>query len=357
MLKHFHIQSLFLAPLFLLTAAFGQQPQPGGAPESLSSAANAQTGSREIHLNVVVSPKGGDPVAGLQQQDFTLFDNKIAKPFNSFRALSQGQEPTRVIILIDAVNINFQNVAYERQELDKFLRSDGGHLTLPTSLAIFKDTETDVQKGFSLDGNALAGDLDQAVIGLRDLRRNTGIYGADERFQLSLKTLEQLTSSLGAIPGRKLLLWASPGWPLLTGPRIQLDRKQEDGLYATIAELSTRLREANITLYSIDSLGVSEGLGRVNYYQEFTKGVSKPGQVQLGNLALQVLAVQSGGLALNSSDIGALFRKCIADTRSYYQLSFSSQPADSRNEYHHIEVKLSRPDLVARTRDGYYAQP
>jgi hypothetical protein len=39
--------------------------------------------------------------------------------------------------------------------------------------------------------------------------------------------------------------------------------------------------------------------------------VSEPSQVNPGNLALQVLATQSGGLALNmSNDVASLLQKC-----------------------------------------------
>ena len=346
MLRNLRYSLTLVAPLVLLSAAFCQQPLAG----SLSS-----TG--EIRLNVVVSPKNGEPVSGLTQQDFTLFDNKVQKPITGFRAMSAGQEPTRVILLIDAVNISYQNMAYERDEMIRFLRSNGGHLALPTAIAVFKDTGTQIQQGFSQDGNALADDLNNKQIGLRTIPRSTGFYGAGERFQLSMSTLSRLAEQEAAVPGRKLILWASPGWPLLSGPGIQLQASQQAQLFQTIVDLSTRLRQANITLYSIDSLGVSEPLGRVDFYQSFTKGVSKPSQVSVGNLSLQTLAVQSGGLALNSSDIPALLNKCIADTSAYYQVSFATQRADDRNEYHHVEIKLSNPGLVARTRDGYYAQP
>jgi hypothetical protein len=32
-------------------------------------------------------------------------------------------------------------------------------------------------------------------------------------------------------------------------------------------------------------------------------------------------------------------------------------PSEKPNDYHHIEVRLDRRDLIARTRDGYYANP
>jgi hypothetical protein len=103
---------------------------------------------------------------------------------------------------------------------------------------------------------------------------------------------------------------------------------------------------------------VGEPLLRADYYQEFTKGVRKPKDTQVGNLGLQVLAVQSGGLAIETNnDIAASLQKCMAETESWYEISFPIPPAESPNEYHHLEVKLNKPGLSARTSDGYYAQP
>jgi hypothetical protein len=42
-----------------------------------------------------------------------------------------------------------------------------------------------------------------------------------------------------------------------------------------------------------------------------------PSQVRSGNLALEVIATQSGGLALNSgNDIAAKLQQCVDDTRA-----------------------------------------
>ena len=102
---------------------------------------------------------------------------------------------------------------------------------------------------------------------------------------------------------------------------------------------------------------MEEGLGRTFYYENFLKGVSSANKVQNGNLALQVLAAQSGGRVLTSSnDIGKLIRSCLEDSRAFYTLSFDSPPADHPNEYHSLQIKISKPGLSAHTRTGYYAQ-
>jgi VWFA-related protein len=310
-----------------------------------------------IDLDVVVTAKSGPPVANLEQQDFTVLDNKTPQHLTSFKAITGNGEPIHIILVIDTVNDSYQNIAYQRGEIDKFLRAGGGHLAQPMALAFFTDTGTQVLNGFSTDGNALSQSLDQYSVGLRTIHRSSQ-FQASDRFQLSMKAIGQIAGYAANTPGRKMIFWLSPGWPLLSGPRIDLDAKQQNQAFATIVGLSTELRQAGITLYSIDPLGTSEGIGRTFYYQSFLKGVSKPGQASLGALSLQVLATQSGGLALSSSnDIGSLLQKCMADTQAYYQMSFEAAPADRRDEYHNLEIQVSKPGLIARTRQGYYAQP
>jgi VWFA-related protein len=345
-----HIQAR-LAALFLLlsfsTAAFTQQP-PQPAP--------AQDG--QIHLDVVVTPKSGPPVTGLEQRDFTITDNKVPATITSFRAFSGSEAPVEVILLIDAVNTDYQIIAYERNQIDGFLRANGGKLAHPVKLAIFGDTGTQIQQSFSTDGNAIAASLDQQTVALRTLRRSAGFYGAVDRFDLSLKALAQLASSEADKPGRKFILWVSPGWPLLSGPGVQIDSKQQQSLFGAIVEASTELRQARITLYNVNPIGAGENTLRTFYYQQFLKGVSKPNQVSAGNLALQVIAAQSGGLVLNSSnDVSALLQQAFADADAWYELSFEPAKGERPNEYHQIEVRVDKPGLIARTRQGYYAQP
>ncbi len=133
---------------------------------------------------------------------------------------------------------------------------------------------------------------------------------------------------------------------------------QQD-LFGTVVATSTELLRARITLYSIDTVGAADaGNTSFNYYRDFLKGVSAPKQVLPGNLALQVIATQTGGRVLTSNrDIGKQIDNCINDANAWYVLSFDSPPGDHPNEYHKLDVKIGKPGLTARTRTGYYAQP
>ncbi len=162
---------LLLVPLLCTAAACAQQTMPATQPAD-----------SKIHLDVVAMPQSGAPVGGLRQQDFTLLDNKAAQPITSFQALSGNEAPIEVVLLVDAVNTSYQSVAYERGQIDKFLRANGGHLAHPTALAVLTDTGTQIQEGFSRDGNALTASLDQYAVGIRSIRHSAGFYGATERF-------------------------------------------------------------------------------------------------------------------------------------------------------------------------------
>lgn len=339
---------LLSAFLPLAAVAFAQQsPSPSDKPPT------------SIHLDVVVTPKSGHPVAGLNQQDFTLFDNKAPRPIQSFQEVDGSHAPVEVILLVDAVNTPLIRLSYARQQIEKFLRANGGHLAHPVSLAILTDTGTQLQDAASTDGNALSAELDQAQIGIRSIRRSSGIYGADERVHLSLQTLHRLAQHEAARPGRKIILWVSPGWPLLSGPGIDLDSKQQRQIFSEIVGLSDSLRQARTTLYSIDPIGSGESLSSsAYYYQEFVKGVAKTTDVMIGDLSLQVIATQTGGLALHgNNDISGMLQQCMADSDAFYEITFDPPPAEHPNEYHHLEVRMTNPALAARTRQGYYLQP
>jgi VWFA-related protein len=336
---------LFCLPLF---CTFAQAP-----PASTN---------RQITLDVVVADKSGKPVPGLQQQDFTLLDNKQPQKILSFQAVqgaATADPPVEVVLLVDEVNTNFTHVSFERGQIEKFLRRDGGELPRPVSLAVLSDSGIAMGNITSKDGNALAAELNQNKAGLRSITRSQGIYGADDRLGLSLHSLEELAAYEAPRPGRKLVIWISPGWPLLTGPRIELTGKDQEKLFDNIVALSNSLRQARITLYSVDPLGTADSGGfRTTYYEEFVKGVKKPRQVQIANLALQVIATQTGGRVLiSNNDLTGEIASVVADANAFYVLTFDGLTGDGPNEYHSLEIKLDKSGLTAHTRTGYYAQP
>ena len=358
---------LFLVLLFLPRADVSGQNTPPPELKTRPAAPSLQPPGgtdRQITLDVQVTDKSGAPVRGLQKQDFTLLDDKQPRAILSFHAVdgaagATADPPVEIVLVIDAVNTSFSDVTYERSEVKKFLLQNGGKLAQPVSLVVLTDTETKIQDGSSRDGNTLASLYDQYETGLRSITRSQGFYGAADRFDLSIKALNSLEAYEERRPGRKLVIWFSPGWPMLSGPNLQLSEKDERQLFNSIVAASTGLRRARITLYSIDPHGPEEAGGvRVSYYEEFLKGITSPSQALPGDLALQVLAVQSGGRVFNSSnDLAGAIANSAADANTFYVLSFNTARADRPDEYHSLGVTVDKPGTAARTRTGYYAQP
>jgi VWFA-related protein len=339
------------------------QDRPALSHRPPPSVAAAPQGT--IKLDVMVTDGVGQPVAGLQQQDFTLLDNRKPQPILSFREVdgttgdgTAADPPVQVILLIDMANNLLHNVAYERYQIDKFLKQNGGKLVQPVTLMVLSDQGVQAQPQPSTDGNWVAGGLDKIETSIHTIPV-TGGYNAIERMALSLKALRQIVTVEGHRPGRKLLIWIGQGWPLLENPGYVESDKDRRGQFSAIVELTQQLRESRVTLYSINAIDPgSPAQMRSDYYKNFLKGVTSARQVDSGALSVPVFAVHSGGRVFQSSgDLIALLNGCVAEAKAYYTLGFDPPPADHVDEYHELAVKVDKPGTTAHTNTSYYAQP
>ena len=111
-------------------------------------------------------------MSGLQQQDFTVLDNKVPQTILTFQAVRGREAPIEVVPVLDDVNTGFASVAYQRSEIEKFLRTDEGQLAHPMALAFLTDDGIKVQDEFSSDGNELSAGLDKSSLALHSIRRH-----------------------------------------------------------------------------------------------------------------------------------------------------------------------------------------
>jgi VWFA-related protein len=314
---------------------------------------------RPVTIDVAVSDRSGKPVRGLQQQDFTVLNNKQPNSLTSFLAVDLDvgtpAPPTEMLLVIDAINADGSEVGREREGIKRFLQSNGGRLSIPVSLVTLTDSGMNTPTASSRNGNALASMLD---------RNATGIpFGESERFGLSLKALDSMITFESAKPGRKLIVCVSPGWPLLAKAASDLTNTKQRQIFNAVITTSTALRLGDITLYNVVARGVSgTDVSEFSDYTQYLEGVKSPSQAYPANLALAVLALQSGGLVLNASnDLPAVMANEIArivgDARAFYVLTFQAAQPEATNEYHRLQVKIHQPGVTVRTRAGYYTQP
>jgi len=321
---------------------------------------------RRIAIDVAVTDNNGSPIHGLSASDFTVLDNGKPQKILGFHPYSDSptnanikpDPPTEIMILIDTVNAPVTVVAYERDQLDLLFHTNNGHLAYPVSLSVFTGNGIEPLAPPSRDGISLAATLKAFAGRLPPIRRAQAFYGAVEKLELATRSLSSLASEKAKLPGRKQLIWISPGWPLLR-PRLVDTDSELQALFDEIVALSTNLRLARIIVDSIDPSAPGSDSQWALYYKVYSKGIQSRNSAQFGNLGLQVLAEQSGGHAINftGDPLSKEISDCISQAAADYYLSFDSPPTTNKDEYHSLKVTLNKPNLTAHTRSGYYNQP
>jgi VWFA-related protein len=373
----------------------------GAIPHRLDTAV---TSDPQLTLDVVVTDAAGNPVSGLQLQDFTVLDNKKAAKLASFQAATasaaRADSAVEILLVVDAINASYANVTLAENQIKLFLQRNGGHLAQPVSIVFVSDSEPKTKDGASdpkstmalqhreafvhsipasQDGSLLIKALDKNGPTLHRILEAQGKEGLSERVRLSLVALNFIATAEAAKPGRKVLIYISPGWPLMS----ESSAKTKEQLFDSVLYFSDVLRDARITLYNINPEGVAVGPQMIlgisdpgvirqgsmigmprppadvgpGYYESFYKGVSTAKQANVNDLALQVLAHQSGGLVLEgNNNIERQIARCASEANAFYVLSYDLPAAKSSDQYHDLEVRIDKPGLAARSRTGFYVR-
>jgi VWFA-related protein len=327
---------------------------------SLASECTASDGD-DIAIAVEVTDKSGSPVTGLEAANFKVFDNKQPQKVLAFRAVDAARPaavPLEVRIIIDAVNSDAVLVGQERDGVSAFLKQNSGKLDYSTSIWILANTGLTRIAGPSQDGTALLAALDRTPPSLRVINRSAGTWGDVERTGQATKLLKEMVSPESRTPGRKLVLFLSPGWPML----FNFEPDQRSEVFDNIVNLSNGLRESCISLYALDpsSFGnslqsFSSGIGNSSVYENFLQGVRKIADAQYQDLSLQVLSEHSGGqVIIDGNDIKAEIGTALRGASAWYNLVFERAPGGRTTQFHAIRVTVDRPRVTVHTSAGYY---
>jgi VWFA-related protein len=304
-------------------------------------------------IDLVVADSAGKPVSDLAPWDFTLLDNgqpaKIRTLHNSLEASEPAPE---LIFVLDAINLSPQQLTQTESAIVHFLGRNNGRqedacfLYRLTRDGLFSSAE------LTRDGNLLAKEVEQhkSPRTVWRLGRNDGPnllrawVGAPQPNPLSLRALGSIAIDQRDVPGHKVVVWISPGWPV-NGGDIGFDEA---------TELSTRLREARITL---DNVNVWPNPDRSNYH-DYVEAPRSQKDMHPAKLALQVIATHTGGLVLDSSgDLNRDIERCVAEMRSFYTVTFNPPHTYQMDEFHDLRVQVDRPALTVRAPTGYYNEP
>jgi VWFA-related protein len=314
-----------------------------------------------IKVDVLATDKSGKSTTALKSTDFLVLDNGQPTRILSFQAFDgasvRTDPPVEVILVVDTLGMPGMLASHEREQVEKFLRWNDGHLAHPVSIFSLRDSGLWLLADHSEDGNALAAQVehdDQSQNQpIRKAHGPSGLYGSGPEETpglLALKSLGDILTLERQKSGRKLLIWIGA-------------RREENGapfeqqrVFNMIVWFSTLLRESRVALYSY-SEGENPRDMRSMRYKDFLGGVTSIKDVGFESLNRKVLAIQSGGRVLDSfEELSKQIEGCVAEARDFYTLSFNPAPANHPNEYHDLKIQVHTPGLTARSSTGYYDQ-
>jgi VWFA-related protein len=415
---------LVLSSLAAGTVVTAQQAPAPLAAEPSHNVSSIRVTTHFVEVNVIVNDKHGNPITGLTKDDFVLLDNKrpqeiqlLSREANLDRDQPQAPLPpdtftnrlpehasvpaSVTVILLDALNTEFRDQALTRKQVLKFLE----HLRpqdrialywLGNNLYVLNDFTTDVaslreamarSKGESnrdlreSDANYLTPNNPNpsppaGLSGSQTSRREAFRSAFDQRVanestkdrvRLTVAALIAIAHHVGALSGRKNLVWVSGSFPFdLGNERFDLDWANDTGqsFAGEIERAAQALTDAGIAVYPVDARGLmGSGLTAAGDYSEpphpeFVDGDEHlPSRVTPGNLeTMKVLAERTGGKAFyGSNDLSEAIRHAVDDSRVTYTLGFYPAGAKWDGSFHRIRVKVKTPGAEVRARTGYFA--
>jgi VWFA-related protein len=361
------MRKLSLVPALFCLVPFGRTVNVQASATPTTPMPSGPAGQPQtIHLDVLVKDKkSGTPLANLPQEAFAVKDDGQLQKLIGFKPVDTRTDPgaVHVLIVLDMISIDVNTVAWAREQVGEYLKQNGGKLQHPTSIAALDERGLRMMSGWTTDGNVLNAGLEKMQPGLRFVNRSAGWAGRDELMETSMQQFSQILAAEQKIPGRKLVLFVSPGWPMMPFQgEYETDSAARWAFNADVALIDT-IRDDRTAIYELDTFDLGsahpeEGAQDPFYYQSFLKPVIEWNKAQFPDLAMGVFAIHSGGRVMaNGRSISGEIVDALHDAGSYYELTYAAPPADGPNQYHSVDVRVSQPGAVVQTLTGYYADP
>jgi VWFA-related protein len=357
--------------LLLAAAAVAGQQQ-----ESAPPAATFRSAIEAVELDIYVTGADGNPVAGLTRDDFELIEDGKPQPITTFQAVdipidtreavtrasyaepdvAVNNGPQGRLYLFALDEVHEENILRTRRFLRDFIEHHFGANDSGAVALLGRGLATDGQD-FTTNKRLLLEAVDKFTGGFPPVGGGGVPDGATDRTEpcrpgpepgnvyqsvrsQQLASLRSMTELMTRLPGRhKAMLFFAEcvGVDFLDLVDYQggaLGLAGEDAHAAMSA--ATR---GNLAIYPIDPSGLT------------------PRGVPLATVdAFRALAAATGGVALiNSNSFTQTFERIVRDNSTYYMLGFNSAYAKEDGRYVRLQVRVKRPGLIVRTRDGYVA--
>lgn len=181
-----------------------------------------------------------------------------------------------------------------------------------------------------------------------EMRANELYAALGRRVQAVLRMVERLSQGLAGMRGRKSILVFSEGF---------LNDTQQRGIDRTI----DASRRANTAVYFIDSKGLA-GLSIYGADQPSPPAGSDVGIMTMEEDFLETagtesLAENTGGASIrHTNDLVGGVERVAQESAVYYLLGYQPEKMPD-GKWHKVEVKVARPGVKIRSRQGYQATP
>jgi VWFA-related protein len=366
----------------VLLAGQIRPPRPVQAPPQPPT---FRAGVDIVHLDVSVLDANRRPVRGLTPADFTVFDNGVPQAISVFTAVNipdadppsapwmrdvapdvgtneSIQERRLFLIIIDDAMIQQdlraqQNVrTISSQVIDRLGPSD--------LAAVIFTRDNRHSQDFTADRGRLLAASAKFTAGFREMGPGEIAGGDDLYFMYSLNVLESAIEMLSSLPDRrKSIVYIGQGLPVDLGFLApQAPGLPEAGGASPImtasmmARVTTQMRKtferaarANVNVYTVDACGLRAPSPAARY------GTRQPTCVPgLEVEYLQTVAENTSARAvINTNDFEPALTAIFQENASYYLLGFQ-QPAGAKpGSLRKLEVRVNRPNVIVRTRNGY----
>lgn len=266
---------------------------------------------RLVRLTATVKDASGAAVGGLDKGDFTVFDNGVQQTISLFER--HTSQPLSVAILLDASGSAGKEMKYQTDAVTRFTRAlfkEGN----PKDTAALLTFNWQVQELVSFTRNA--GRFESAT---RKLRGEAGTSLYDAIF-LGAERIEDRE-------GRRVLIVVTDGADTVS------TKNYHDALRAA--------HDADAVVYGILSMPITNDAGRHIAGEHALTGITR----------------STGGKmftpGMNALDVA--FDEILRDLRTQYMIGFYPKgvPA-TKDPFHKIEIRTSRPELRVVSRTGYY---
>jgi VWFA-related protein len=323
--------------------------------------------AQRVVLDVVVTDKHGANVKGLTKDDFTVYEGRVPQEIRSFDetiaeragkkvAIHSTAELDRLepnapvsILVIDEVTTTFEDLAFARKSLKKYLKGQGDTLDQPTMLVAANFRNVAVLRDYTTSKQAILDALDHHRTNYSDLdqRGSTTLIG--DQLNASFRSLIGVAQATAGHAGHKNMIWIGRGFPTVN--MSGLPQSESDSYKTELASCTRLLRDSRVTLYMLDPVGVSA-------YEAASFGANAATTDPFASqLDFDAIAVSTGGSSIHGrNDLNTMIEESAWGGESFYTLSYRpSSSGDNPMEFRNIKIGMRNKELRARTREGYYA--